>query len=78
MSANKEEIPVGCGVAMSITVFIAINAWTFTVKAWQDDTKAWRLEAVRRGAAEWVMNPRTGESEWRWKEQPPTPTHDQE
>lgn len=31
----------------------------------------YRAEAVKRGAAEWVVDPATGETEFRWKEVAP-------
>lgn len=27
----------------------------------------WRNQAVSRGVAEWVVDQKTGETEWRWK-----------
>lgn len=73
---SEESIPVGCGVAMFAAVFVILVAMIFLGQAWQDDVAEWRKEAVRRGAAEWVMDPATGNTEWRWKDKPSPPIPD--
>lgn len=31
----------------------------------------WKQEAIKRGVAEYVMNPETGRTTWRWKQEFP-------
>lgn len=69
MSASSEDIPVGCGVAMIFLIVALVAAVICVAKWWQDDTERWRKEAVRRGHAEYVLDPTNGTTTWQWKEQ---------
>lgn len=32
--------------------------------------REWQTEAVEHGAAEWVLDPKTGATTWKWKDKP--------
>lgn len=52
---------------LSLIAFIVVLATIFWVCEQRDTLKA---EAVKRGAAEWIINPDNGETTFQWKEKP--------
>jgi hypothetical protein len=61
------DISIEVMAALILALFLfAITAVAATIKV--GDLKA---EAVKRGAAEWVVNPNNGEAKFEWKEVKP-------
>lgn len=54
----------GLSVGFILMVFVFVGLPITTIV----DTADFKKEAVKKGHAEWVMDPVTGETEWRWKE----------
>lgn len=57
----------GCFIA-AIVLAVVVYFCFYCPISWQNDTKYWREETVKRGVAEWVLDPVTGETYWKWKE----------
>lgn len=63
----SDELPAGCvGVLMGIIMGIFIGWWIGNYLGQEHHQK----EAIRHGAAEYILNPDTGETKWQWKNQP--------
>lgn len=64
----------GCGAAFGGFILGALIAGSvigaMVHAGWHDDVERWRREAVRHGAAEWIMDPSTGKTDWRWLDKP--------
>lgn len=74
MSAESEGCMAMFAGLVVGAIITSIVVGSFITEAWTLDVEDWRQESVRRGAAEWVMDPATGKTEWRWKE--PKPNQD--
>ena len=55
----------GLFVGFLVGLFVAVIMMIGSIC---DYTAQWQRDTVKHGAAEWVMNPETGATEWRWKE----------
>lgn len=67
----SDDVEGGCFGAFLLFLGFVVGGFALGAVVevnWQKDVEAWRQESVRRGAAEWVMDPTTGKTEWRWKE----------
>lgn len=66
----SDDDNTGCAVVLvSVLLLCFILFWART--SWCEDTVMdIRSEAVKRGHAEWITNPK-GESTWQWKDSSP-------
>ncbi len=56
-------------VAMLIGVLLGISAGAgTTIRIYQESEREFKAEAVKRHAAEWVVDPATGSTTFKWKE----------
>lgn len=55
---------MGCIGAILIILAFFIG---LICSSYQSD-KDWKLEAVKHGAAEYILDPATGKTTWQWKE----------
>lgn len=62
------ELLAACALTLILTLLLTLST----------STRAWKADAVRHGAAEWIMNPHTGDPQWRWKSPPPSTQPTQE
>lgn len=58
------RVLVAAAAAAFASVLLVIAALIGTAET----TRTMQREAVAHGCAEWVIDPATGESAWRWKE----------
>lgn len=68
--SSPTDMPIGCGAFMMFIIFGLLLGLLVIAGNWALNVDEWRRESVHRGAAEWVMDPATGKTEWRWKEGP--------
>lgn len=55
---------MGClGAALTITAFVG-----GLICGFHQSDRSWEKDAVKHGAAEYVLDPATGKTTWRWKE----------
>jgi hypothetical protein len=52
-------------VGTTVTAFLMLLALGFIIHY---NNIAWEREAVERGAAEYILDPSTGDTTWQWKE----------
>ena len=60
---NAPTAVVGFAIGYAVAMFVSAPTWFA-----HQDMKA---EAVKRGAAEWVVDPANGETTFKWKEVEP-------
>jgi hypothetical protein len=54
-----------CITGVAITAFLMLLVLGLAMTA---TNIAWEREAVERGAAEYILDPSTGDTTWQWKE----------
>lgn len=64
MSVEADSI---VGAATLGVMLGCLVAWALTF--WIEET-LWHRQGIEHNAAEWVLDPKTGATEWRWKEKP--------
>lgn len=67
------EDAFGCGLTLGgiLTLVLCVGVGGCFRR---DQEAEWRHQAIEHGFAEYVLNPQTGESTWRWKDQTPEAT----
>jgi hypothetical protein len=56
----------GTGLAVASMVWIFLFLIALPILG-NGQTRVWREDAVAHGAAEWVLDTKTGTTTWRWK-----------
>lgn len=66
MSSTTSEL---CAYLLLLWVLTAA-ALVIVLTYGDNQRQAFKAEAVKRGAAEWVVDPKTGDTKFAWKDQP--------